>query len=85
MREEKTLFIDQLSVDQAASALWEEEEPGGNAFEATNIEVCLEPPFNSIRKPIDLALQSRSAAGARRTLPGKILGENRGFKKTSVN
>lgn len=63
-----------MCVDQAASVLGEErkkEGPGGNAFEATNIEVCLDhfnPVFNSIRKPIDLALRPPSAADMR---PGK--------------
>ncbi len=77
MKKENTLFIDQLSVDQAASVLGEErknEGPGENAFEATNIEVFLDhfnPLFNSIRKPIDLALQPSSVAGVRYTLPGK--------------
>lgn len=36
----KTLFIDQLSVDQAASELWEE-GPRENASEATNIATSL--------------------------------------------
>lgn len=50
------------------------EGPGGNAFEATNIEVCLDhfnPLFNSIRKPIDLALRPKSVADVRFILPGK--------------
>lgn len=50
------------------------EGPGENTFEATNIEVFLDhfnPLFNSIRKPIDLALQPSSVAGVRYTLPGK--------------